>query len=135
MAPDRLLLDTCAIIWLSHEEPVSESAVEAIENSRSLQVSPMSAWELGMLVAKGRLPATRPIDRWFDDFSTASGAEIAMATPAILIASSFLPPPVHNDPVDRILIATARQNDLTILTRDRKILQYAEIGHVRALTC
>ena len=46
------------------------------------------------------------------------------------VDSSFLPTPLHNDPADRILIATAREHDLTIITRDRAILAYGAAGHV-----
>ncbi|MNF14334.1 hypothetical protein D3C80_2165180 [compost metagenome] len=51
------------------------------------------------------------------------------------MASSNLLQPVHNDPIDRILIATAREYDLTIITRDRAILDYGAAGHVRTLAC
>jgi PIN domain nuclease of toxin-antitoxin system len=47
----------------------------------------------------------------------------------------MLPGPVHGDPADRILIATARALDLTIVTRDSAILDYSARGHVRALPC
>jgi len=46
-----------------------------------------------------------------------------------------LPQLIHKDPIDRILIATARENDLTIITRDRAILSYGAAGHVRTLAC
>jgi PIN domain nuclease of toxin-antitoxin system len=49
--------------------------------------------------------------------------------------SSYLPAPVHNDPTDRIIIATAREHDLTIITRDRAILAYGAAGHVKTLVC
>ena len=57
------------------------------------------------------------------------------ATAEVLIASSFLPGRIHLDPLDRIVIATARAHGLTILTRDRLILDYAAEGHVTALAC
>ncbi|MGV8938844.1 MAG: hypothetical protein ACOH2J_17130 [Allorhizobium sp.] len=51
------------------------------------------------------------------------------------IACCFLPQPIHRDPIDRILIATAREQDLTIITRDRAILSYGALGHVKVLAC
>jgi PIN domain nuclease of toxin-antitoxin system len=63
------------------------------------------------------------------------GAEIDNVSLRALVASSFLPQPVHNDPADRILIATAREQNLTIITRDRAILSYGAAGHVRTLAC
>lgn len=132
----RLLLDTCALIWLTQDKPIAKATASIIEASdTSLFVSVMTAWELGMLVAKGRVPANKPPERWFDDFVETVGVEVAPATPRILIAASFLPPPVHKDPTDSILIATAREHDLTLVTRDRAVLAYGKAGHVRTLPC
>ena len=53
---------------------------------------------------------------------------------AIGLAASALPD-FHQDPADRLLVATARALDVPILTRDRKILDYAEAGRVKAIAC
>jgi len=124
---------------MSQEASISDEATEAINGAfasgRALAVSVMSAWELGMLVSKGRLPSTRQPERWFDEFIGAAALEVEDVTSRILIAASYLPGRVHSDPIDRILIATARERDLTIVTRDRAILAYAEQGHVQAIAC
>jgi len=138
MKTENLLLDTCAVIWISQDEPIAETAIEAIgkvPQSGTLSVSVMTAWEMGMLVSKGRLPSTKTPERWFDEFVEAAAIEVEGVTPRILVAASYLPGVAHNDPVDRILIATARERDLTIITRDRAILAYAAQGHVRAIAC
>jgi len=135
---DRLLLDTCAMIWISQDQRIDEPAAELVEAAaldKTLSISPMSAWELGMLVAKGRLPSPMSPLRWFSEFLEVSGVKVEDAEPDILVASSFLPAPIHNDPMDRILIATARERDLTIVTRDRAILTYGALGHVKTLPC
>jgi len=95
----------------------------------------MSAWEIGILISKGRLPTTKDAVSWFQDAVDMIGAQTADVSLQALVVSSFLPRPVHNDPADRILIATARENDLTIITRDRAILSYGAAGHVRTLAC
>jgi PIN domain nuclease of toxin-antitoxin system len=134
-----LLLDTCALIWITQDQALDPAAEDAIDQAydlkQPLRVSVMSAWEIGMLVSKGRIPAVRPPDRWLDDFAGTGTATIENVTTRVLVASSFLPSPVHGDPVDRILIATARDLDLAIVTRDRKILAYGEAGHVKTLRC
>jgi PIN domain nuclease of toxin-antitoxin system len=139
MKTNGLLLDTCAVIWLSHGEPVARQAIDRIRQARQadqvIGVSIMSAWELGMLVSKGRLPSVREPRRWFDEFIQVGKATIAEVTSRILVDASFLPVPVHNDPTDRIIIATARERDLAIVTRDRAILAYADQGHVQAVPC
>jgi PIN domain nuclease of toxin-antitoxin system len=53
----------------------------------------------------------------------------------IAIAASHLPGPLHGDPADRLLIATARDLGMPLVTRDRKIIDYAEAGHVSVLVC
>lgn len=88
-----------------------------------------------MLVRNGRLALASEPEIWFGDFIERSRAILISTTAKLLIASSFLPPPIHSDPADRIIIATARAQNLSIVTRDRAILSYADMGHVRALRC
>ncbi len=98
-------------------------------------VSTASAWEIGIVIAHGRLPTTQHALTWFDDFVHISGVSVQDATSSIMIAASYLPAPLHKDPMDRIIIATAREHDLTIITRDRAILAYGAAGHVKTLAC
>ena len=56
-------------------------------------------------------------------------------TPEIAIDSSLLPGPLHNDPADRLIIATARHLGAAIVTRDRRMFDYAEAGFVDILRC
>ncbi len=134
-----LLLDTCAMIWTGNGDSLSPQAVECLNAShrkgRRVHISPLSAWELGLLVSRDRLRLTRPVADWFEEYVNGGRLTLAGLSPGILAESSFLPgnPPV--DPADRILIATARAGDLTIVTRDRLILAYAAKGHVRVLRC
>ncbi|AHF84880.1 twitching motility protein PilT [Rhizobium leguminosarum bv. trifolii WSM1689] len=136
---ERLLLDTCAVIWMSQDNPVSEKAAVALsqsyKESRPVYVSAVTAWEMGMLVARGRIRETKTPKRWYDDFREQAEVAEQAVTADIFIASCFLPQLTHKDPIDRILIATAREHDLTIVTRDRAILDYGAAGHVKALAC
>jgi len=133
------LFDTYALIWTIDDQPISREAQTAINGAaasgRPIYVSPISAWERGMLVAKGRMTSPLPPKVWFQRVTSSSHIAVAELTTEILTDASFLPPPVHGDPADRILIATARALDLTLITRDRAILRYAGQGHVRALAC
>ncbi len=136
---ERVLLDTCAIIWASQDEPFAEEAVAAIEATReeggALCVSPISAWEIGLLMARGKLRSSRPPLQWFEEFAAAVGADLISLSPAILVNSSYLPGEIHGDPVDRILISTARDAGLTLVTRDRAILRYGQDGYVSVAKC
>lgn len=134
-----LLLDTCAAIWLAQQSPMEPEAVAAIDEAsddgRPIRLSLITSWELGLLARSGRAAMAQAPGDIFRAFLRLPGVVLENLTADILIDSSLLPPPVHGDPADRILIATARTLDLTIVTRDQLILDYAAHGHVRALAC
>jgi PIN domain nuclease of toxin-antitoxin system len=135
----KLLLDTCAVIWMTEDAPITEAASEAMNNAATrnepVLISPISAWERALLVAKGRLRSPVPPKLWFERALTLGGLGLAPMSPDILADASFLPEPLHRDPADRIIVATARALDLTIVTRDSLILDYSALCHVRALAC
>ena len=136
---DPLLLDTCAVIWVANDEPIAKEAREAIAAAlladAPVYVSPISAWEVGMLAARRRISLRMPPEKWFDRLLGAPGLRLAELPPSLLIASSFLPGDTPADPADRIIAATAREFDLRVVTRDRRLLAYAESGYCRALAC
>lgn len=134
-----LLLDTCAAIWLSQDEPVAAEALEAVDQAARdgtpVFVSPMTAWEIGLLNARGRLAMSMLPEDWFAALLAVPGMALAELTPKILIASSFLPGEPPRDPADRIIAATARALRLQLVTRDKLLLAYAQQGHIQALAC
>lgn len=138
MTPRPILLDTCAVIWLQAGtifRPEGETALqEAQEIGISVLVSPITAWEIGLLVSKGRLALSLPPLNWFERV-LALGVDLAPLTPDILIASSALPGPPLRDPADRIVAATARAMRYRLMTRDRPLLDFAAAGHVEAIGC
>lgn len=129
-----LLLDTCAALWVSDLAQLTAGGRVAIDRAEVALVCPITAWEVGLLVSRGRMPLAFDPLSWFERL-VASGAEPTELSPAVLIASSFLPGAVLRDPSDRIIVATARTLGVPILTRDRAILDYAAQGHVRAIPC
>ena len=133
-----LLLDTCAAIWIVQNAAMSDLAVAAIDESvdagRAIYASPITAWEIGMLAARGRFKSSLPRSAGFAACST-PGVKLADISADILIASSFLPGNLRRDPADRILAATAREFDWILVTRDAALLDYAAEGHIRALAC
>jgi PIN domain nuclease of toxin-antitoxin system len=133
-----LLLDTDAMLYFGQGEPMREEAVAAIDAARARQaafVSPVSAWEIGLLVRKSRLALSLEPLAWFGTFLSRSGIRLTPLTPEAAVRSSFLPEPFHGDPADRMLVATARELGARLVTRDRKILAYAEAGELQALIC
>lgn len=132
-----ILLDTCALLWLANKSSMSQSAIAALaeaDDGPGLVVSPISAWEVGQLVAKGRLALPMSPLAWFDD-SLASGVSLAPLSPDILVASSLLPSSTLRDPADRIVAATARAFGFRVMTRDRPLLAFAAEGHMQAIAC
>lgn len=134
-----LLLDTCAAIWLAADAPLAQAALDAIagtvETGLPLQVSPVTAWEIGLMARKGRFRAALSPQRWFEQLCAIPGVAVCDLSAGILLDSSFLPGEFHGDPADRMMAATARALGFTLLTRDRALLDYAAEGHLAALAC
>jgi PIN domain nuclease of toxin-antitoxin system len=136
-----VLIDTCVLIYIAENKNVSEYARQAIDSARktnSVLVSPISAWELGVQVNDKKKFADwlEPTAiNWFERFLTTPGIALAPFDYRIAIKSTSLPGTFHRDPADRFLVSTARELDCTIVTRDRKILDYAAQGHVKAIAC
>ena len=133
-----ILLDTCALIWISEGASLADDAIAALAEAQeqaALHISPISAWELGLLTTRRRFNPIVALDVLFQRFLDMPGMALAPLPPATLIASSFLPDTPPNDPADRIIIATARAEGFRIMTRDRLILRYGAAGHVATLAC
>lgn len=135
-----LLLDTHAAIWLTTSQPLSRAATDIIKTARAagetINVSPISAWEIGLLAARGRVKLNARPEVWFDRLMQAPSLALTPLRPDVLIASSFLPASGElRDPADRILVATAREYGHWLVTRDRKLLDYAAEGHLQAVAC
>jgi PIN domain nuclease of toxin-antitoxin system len=141
--PSAVLLDTCAVIWLANGDALAPEALAAISHAAladGVFVSPASAWEVGLLsrVRGGSGPALSFLpdpQSWFARFMSGPGIKEAPLLAEIAIASSHLPDPLHGDPADRFVIATARHHQIPIITRDGKIIDYAAQGHVTVIAC
>lgn len=136
---DSVLLDTCAALWLMGGDAMSDGSRAAIRGARAanlgVYVSPITAWEIGTLTAKGRLQLTLSPEVWFETLLALAGVRLAALTPTILLASTALPGSPPTDPADRIIVATARIHGHIIITRDRKLLAYGQEGHIRVKAC
>jgi PIN domain nuclease of toxin-antitoxin system len=134
-----LLLDTCAAIWVAEKQVISDQAIDALNDAfdkdEPVYVSMISSWEIGLLVARGRLPLSMDPLAWFERLLDIPGVRLADISPRILVGSSFLPGRPPNDPMDRIILATAREGGYRLVTRDKHLLAYADDGHVQAIAC
>jgi PIN domain nuclease of toxin-antitoxin system len=133
------LWDTCAAIWIYEEAKLAPDAVDlmaaASREGAPSYISPITAWEVGSLVSRGRLQLLIRPERWFANLFNAPGVKLAGMSPDLLIASSYLPGAPPRDPFDRIIIATARELGATVITRDRALLDYGAQGHVSVVEC
>lgn len=135
-----VLVDTCALLWFMADRlaPGPKSRRLAAALGAGVFVSPVSAWEIGLLSRPGR-PLTgrfRPDPKaWFTRALGGPGIHLAPFTPEIAIDASHLPGDLPADPAGRLPIATARQLNLPIVTGDRRVVAYAEAGHVGVLAC
>jgi PIN domain nuclease of toxin-antitoxin system len=129
-----LLLDTCAILWLAQGVEISAEARAAIAD-RQLHMSPISVWEIANLASKNRIALALPAAAWFKQAAEKMEAAMPPLTIDILAGSCALPGAPPQDPADRIIIATAREIGVVVVTRDRAILAYSRAGHVRTLAC
>jgi len=134
-----LLWDTCAAIWIYEKARLSQAALDAMAAAHGdgipSYISPITAWEIGMLTSRGRLQLLIKPERWFANLFQVPGVLLADMSPDLLIASSFLPGKPPRDPTDRIILASARDLGATLVTRDRALLAYGEQGHVAVLEC
>ncbi len=123
-----ILLDTCSLLWLADDPSrLSEPAREVLRQpGLAVYASAFSAFELGVKVAKHKLGLPKPLKEWFPAVCAHFAVRELPLTAAIAAAATELPGP-HADPAERILIATALEHDLTILTPDDKIRQYPRV--------
>jgi len=125
-----ILLDTCALLWLVHDPAkLSKTATKAVlAHGGALHVSSVSAWEIAIKVAAGKLdlPAGMTAETWFNQ-AVADCGLLEIRPDAAIFCRAVALPPIHRDPCDRLLIATAAAHRLTLVTADRLIPQYPGI--------
>jgi PIN domain nuclease of toxin-antitoxin system len=123
-----LLFDTHALVWLaSNLKNLSARARHAIQqHSDELYVSSISALEIAILAKRNRLSLPVAVEEFVDRALRQHGIHEVPLDRQIAIASTRLPD-IHNDPFDRIIIATAQLNGMSILSRDQIIPQYPEV--------
>lgn len=86
-----------------------------------------------MLVARGRVLLDRPTAAWVSDLTTGDRVAVAELTPSVAVAAAELEG-FHGDPADRILYATARREGVALVSKDRRIHDFAELdGAVTAI--
>ena len=131
-----LLIDTHIWLWFAGQNPrlrpAGQTAIDNAIHSGRLRVSVISIWEISQLEAAGRLHLNMPIEEWMQAALSLPGLKVIELELPIILDSHRLPGLFHKDPADQIIVATARHRELTLLTEDKKILEYAQQGYLRA---
>lgn len=130
-----IVLDTHALLWWatgddSQLSPAAAQAIAAEMQGGQIVVSSISAWELAMLVARGRIDLSMDIDAWLSVVGEIEAVRFAPVDNEIAVKSITLPGEFHKDPADRIIVATARRVAAPLVTADDKIRAYP---HVRTV--
>lgn len=132
------VMDTAVWIWAINGDstrlgPVARRRIESAAIEGQLAVSAISVWEIAMLVRKRRLALAMPVAQWVRESERAPGLRVIPVSATLALDSVELPDLEHHqDPADRLIAATARQEGL-LLTTDRVLLEWSEAhGHMRA---
>ena len=131
-----VLLDTHAWIWMMEDNPhlkKSKAAIDELVPESQIFVSTISLWEVAMIESKKRIRFPVTALEWLRKAVTAPGLRVIPISPEIAVESCQLPESFHGDPADKLLIATARIMDSRLVTHDKKILNYAQKGHLEVL--
>jgi PIN domain nuclease of toxin-antitoxin system len=135
--PPPLLLDTHIWLWEILATGDLQFAARRMINDaaadRRLRLSVISVWEVALLASRSRIDLPKPTSSWVDEAVARSRIILDDLTPAIAVESCELPSAFRSDPADQIIVATARIIGATLMTRDRRILDYAAAGHVTAV--
>ncbi|HZR65856.1 MAG TPA: type II toxin-antitoxin system VapC family toxin [Terriglobales bacterium] len=114
----RLLLDTHTLIWWATDDAsLSRRARQEVEQSPEVLVSAASAWEIAIKFSLGRLPSALDLISDFEESLNLRGFHTLGITAAHGVRAGLLPGP-HKDPFDRMLIAQAQAENLTIISND-----------------
>ena len=119
-----ILLDTCGLLWLvAGSNELSAKTLAQIDSEPIVSVSSISALELGLKVRSGKLGLPMPVVDWWERSVAHHRLNVIAPDARVLIRSAELPP-VHRDPADRVIIATALAHRARVVTSDGRFREY-----------
>jgi PIN domain nuclease of toxin-antitoxin system len=122
----KLLLDTHVLLWSATSPdrlaPAARAALE--DGANEVFVSIVSAWEIAMKQSLGKLDLARPAEQWLPDVLKRTGFEVAELGLLAALRVRALPWH-HRDPFDRLLVAHALEEGMTIVTHDDALAAYS----------
>jgi PIN domain nuclease of toxin-antitoxin system len=119
-----MLLDTHVWIWwLSGGGNLSAAEYDALELSAETEtpkISAISLWEVQMLHSLRRISFHLPFEQWLIEATSPDAIRVVPIDTSVILELNRMPP-IHGDPADRLVVATARAYDLPLATHDRRI--------------
>lgn len=133
-----LLLDTHIWLWYAegNAQRLTAAGVRRLDQARQtegLRISSISVWEIGAWHAEGRIQLSVPFRDWVRDALSPGGIALVPLDAESAAESTLLPGEPDAHPAHRLLIATARTQGFVLATRNRKIVEYGQAGHVQVL--
>lgn len=124
----KYLLDTHVVIWwLTDDRKLSRGHAKLLERSERagtpIGLSAISLWEIAKLVERGRIEFTQSVDDSLEQLETSAFVSILPLTGRVAVESMRLGARFHSDPIDQLIVATARCHGLTLLTVDERIIE------------
>jgi PIN domain nuclease of toxin-antitoxin system len=135
-----ILFDTCAAIWAVTADPSrrrrSRAAIAAAVTRKELHLSAVTAWEIAALVRRGRLSLAMSPGAFIDRLFGQPGVVECPVDREVASTAGSLADHFHGDPADRLIVATAIVNGLRLMTRDQRILRFAnQAGSFQVQAC
>jgi len=127
----KYMLDTHTWIWW-HMNPkkLSQKVKRIVGNTNrydELLLSAISPWEFSKLIEKKKIGISCDPEIWINSALDMPKFRLVPLSPVLAYRSTVLPQPFHNDPADQIIVATAREENATVLTKDERILTYKNV--------
>ena len=120
------LLDTHIWIWWMLEDPrlpkARREALDSLPSNHRPFLADISLWEASLLLSKGRLVIEQDPESWLLLAASPAVVQLCPISPGIAAEMGRLPEEFHQDPADRLIVATARNKHLPLATMDRKII-------------
>lgn len=125
MGNHRLILDTCALLWLASGDRrrLSEEVVAAIDRADTVFVVAITGFEIGIKYKTGKLELPVAPRQWFDTIIEYHQLDLMDLDLKICVRATELPP-IHKDPCDRLIIAAALIHKLPVVTADARFSEY-----------
>ena len=123
----KVILDTCALLWWSLDpqqfSPIAVRAIEEMEHHKNGITPSMAVWEIAIKVKNKKLDLGVPIDTYVSRLQRSDVVKILPVDENVLVKSVNLAWS-HRDPVDRIMVALAMNNNCSIITKDSEIRKF-----------